>query len=59
MMFITRHVEKNSSVVNLTAFIGELLTGPVVQFLTSKIGASATNFAQYASGTWASASLST
>jgi hypothetical protein len=46
MMFITRDVEKNSSVANLAAFIGVLLTGTVVQFLTSRIGANATNFAQ-------------
>jgi hypothetical protein len=50
MMYITRDVEKNSGVSSLTGFLAVLVSGTVIQFLTSKIGANATNFAQYAVG---------
>lgn len=50
MMYITRDVEKHSGFSNLAAFIGVIIGGTVVQYLTSKMGANATNFAQYAVG---------
>lgn len=52
MMFIVRAVKepRGATVKNLTAFLGVFVSGTVVQFLTSQMGADKTNFAQYAVG---------
>jgi hypothetical protein len=50
MMFITRAVKTDATAKNFAAFLAVILAGTVVQFLTSQMGADATNFAQYAVG---------
>jgi len=48
MIFVTR--QKSHTVVKLTAFIGVLLGGTVVQLLVDRIGADSKNFGPYAVG---------
>src|SRR5437667_9178398 len=50
MMFITRAVEKDASAAHLAGFIAVLFGGTVLEFLTSKIGANASQFAEYGIG---------
>jgi hypothetical protein len=50
MMFITRAVETDSTAKNLAAFIGVLLGGTAVAFLTNKIGADSNQFGEYGIG---------